>query len=422
MEKMTIQAVFRQSPYKIDVGFLSHGGIFNQVMKKIITAVVILLVVVLIAFGIRHFFFTEPPISYLSVSVTRMDVEEAVLATGALEPVKQVNVGAQVNGQLKSLKVKLGDRVKKGDLLAEIDPVLQENDLRNTEASLENIKAQKKAREAQLRQYELAYQRQLKMIAHEASAKADLEAAEAQFNTTRAELEALNAQIRQATIQVDTARANLGYTRIAAPMDGEVIAIVTQEGQTVVSAQAAPTILVLADLDTMTIKAQISEADVIRIKPGLPVYFTILGAPDERHYSTLRAIEPAPDTIATSSTSSTSAAVATAVYYNGLFDVENPDHVLRTSMTAQVSIILGRAENALTIPLTALGKKTPEGYEVRVLKNGVPESRHIHTGLSDNVHIEVVDGLAEGDEVAVGEGNADAFAENGARRRGPLAP
>ncbi len=100
MEKMTIQAVFRQSPYKIDVGFLSHGDIFNQVMKKIITAVVILLIVVLIAFGIKHFFFTEPPISYLSVSVTRMDVEEAVLATGALEPVKQVNVGAQVNGQL----------------------------------------------------------------------------------------------------------------------------------------------------------------------------------------------------------------------------------------------------------------------------------------------------------------------------------
>lgn len=388
-------------------------------MKKIITTIVVLLVAALAVFGIRHFFFKEAPLSYLSIPVVRMDIEEAVLATGALEPIKQVNVGAQVNGQLKSLKVKLGDRVKKGDLLAEIDPVLQENDLRNAEASLENVKAQKKSREAQLKQYELAYQRQLKMIEHEASAAADLEAAEAQLDTTRAELEAINAQIKQATVQVDTARANLGYTRIVAPMDGEVIAIVTQEGQTVVSAQTAPTILILADLDTMTIKAQISEADVIRIKPGLPVYFTILGNPDERHHSTLRAIEPAPDTIATSSTSSTSASTTTAVYYNGLFDVENPNNILRTSMTAQVSIVLGRAEKALTVPLTALGRKTRDGYEVQVLNNGAPESRHIRTGLSDSVHIEVVDGLAENDEVVIGEGGANDFSENGGRRRGP---
>jgi RND family efflux transporter, MFP subunit len=385
-------------------------------MKKTIAVIIILLVAALLALGARHFFFAEAPPSYLTVPVVRADIEEAVLATGALEPIKQVNVGAQVNGQLKSLKVQLGDRVKKGDLLAEIDPVLQENDLRNAEASLENIKAQKKARDAQLKQYELAYKRQQDMIEHEASSIADLEAAEAQLHTTRAELEAINAQIKQATVQVDTARANLGYTRIMAPMDGEVIAIVTQEGQTVVSAQTAPTILILADLDTMTVKAQISEADVIRIKPGLPVYFTVLGNPDERHYSTLRAVEPAPDTIATATTSSSSASSTTAVYYNGLFDVENPDNILRTSMTAQVSIVLGRAEHALTIPLTALGKKTPDGYEVQVLINGTPESRRIRTGLSDSVHMEVTDGLAEGDEVIIGEGSANAVADNGGRR------
>jgi macrolide-specific efflux system membrane fusion protein len=373
-------------------------------MRKIFALTLILLILLSAAIGIRHFFFAQPAPSYLTVPVTRTHLEEAVLATGILEPVKQVNVGAQVNGQLKLLKVKLGDRVKKGDLLAEIDPILQQNNLRNAEASLDSVKAQKKARQALLLQYELGYRRQARMIAHDASSQADLEAAKAQVDTTHAELAALDAQIRQAVIQVDTARANLGYTRIVAPMDGEVIAIVTQEGQTIVSVQAAPTILILADLDTMTVKAQISEADVIRIKTGLPVYFTILGNPDKKRRSILRAIEPAPDTVATNS--SASAASTNAIYYNGLFDVENSDHVLRTSMTAQVSIVLGEAENVLAIPVTALGRRSRDGYEVRVLVAGVPETRRIRVGLSDKVSVEVIDGLSEGDVVIVGDGAA----------------
>ncbi|AOY01736.1 macrolide transporter subunit MacA [Jeongeupia sp. USM3] len=352
---------------------------------------------------IGHFLFPAAKPNYLTAPVARMDLEESVLASGTLKPVKQVSIGAQVNGQLKSLKVKLGDRVSKGQLLAEIDPVLQQNELKKAEAGLARAEADRRAKAAQLVQFELALKRQKTMLASDASSRADLETAQAQVDSTRAELVALAAQIRQATVDVDTAKANLGYTRISAPMDGEIISVVTQEGQTVVSAQSAPTLLIMANLDTMTVKAQVSEADVVRVKPGQQVYFTILGAPGKRFYGTLRAIEPAPESISADSTA-TAATTTTAVYYNGLFDVPNPNHVLKTSMTAQVSIVQGEAKQVLALPVAALGKQEKDGrYAVRVLENDQPQERKVRIGLNDNVNAQVIDGLKEGDKVIVGD-------------------
>ncbi|GGP18356.1 macrolide transporter subunit MacA [Silvimonas iriomotensis] len=377
-----------------------------KLSRKTTRIIVIGLVVLVALFALSRVLFKPPKPQFLTTPVSRMDLEDSVLASGTIKPIKQVSVGAQVNGQLKSLKVVLGERVSKGQLLAEIDPVLQENDLRKAEAGLNNVVAQKASKQALLKQYELALQRQQTMIANDASARADLESAQAQVDSTKADLAALDAQIKQSGVDVDTAKANLGYTRITAPMDGEIISIVTQEGQTVVSAQSAPTILIMANLDTMTIKSQISEADVVRVKPGQPVYFTILGAQDKKFESKLRAIEPAPESISSeSTTTTTSTSSSSAVYYNGLFDVPNPGHVLKTNMTAQVSIVQGEVKHALAIPVTALGKKAPDGSsEVRVLgKNGLPETRHVKTGLNNNVNVEVLSGLAEGEKVIVGD-------------------
>jgi ABC-type multidrug transport system fused ATPase/permease subunit len=180
--------------------------------------------------------------------------------------------------------------------------------------------------------------------------------------TAQANVEALKAQVEAARIAVDTAQVNLGYTRITSPIDGQVVAIVTEEGTTVNANQSAPTILIVAQVDTMTVKASISEADVTSVKPGQQVYFTILGEPDRRWHTTLRSIEPATDSISTSSTSSTSSSStsttsATAIYYNGKLDVPNPDHLLRISMTATVHIVRSAARNALTIPAGALGPR-----------------------------------------------------------------
>ncbi|WP_201324995.1 efflux RND transporter periplasmic adaptor subunit, partial [Burkholderia sp. E168m23] len=235
---------------------------------------------------------------YLSAPVTRGDLENAVLATGALQAFRQVDVGAQVSGQLKTLKVKLGDKVTKGQWLAEIDPVISENALRQARASEESLRAQQRSTAAQLTQAELAFRRQQAMLPDDATSRESFEAAKATLDVQRATLASLAAQIRSARIQIETAQANLGYTRIVAPIDGEVVAIVTQEGQTVIAQQQAPVILKLANLDTMTVKAQVSEADVIRVSAGQTAYFTILGEPDKRHYGKLRAIEPAPQNYA----------------------------------------------------------------------------------------------------------------------------
>ena len=363
------------------------------------------------------------PVEFMTVPVTRQDIRETVLATGSLEGRKQVNVGAQVSGQLQQLKVKLGDSVSKGQLLAVIDPVIPQNDLRDAEAALDNVLAQKQAKQALLKQYRLELQRQRTMRSQDASAQADLEQAEAALAQTQAELRALDAQTRQAHIKVDTAKANLGYTQISAPMDGVVIAIVTEEGQTVVSSQSAPTILKLADLDTMTVKAEISEADVIRVQPGQATRFTILGDPDTQYQGVMRAIEPAPESESSeSSSSTTSSTSSSAIYYNGLFDVANPDHKLRVSMTAQVTIVLGESKQVLAIPLSVLGQRLAGNrYEVQVLVNDRPEPRAITTGRKDSVHIEVLEGLSEGERLVIGDSASAEAAQqaNSSERRGP---
>lgn len=380
------------------------------IQKRIIVVLVSIVVFLTAGLLVKHYFFAKDKITYITANAGRMDIEENVLASGTLNAFKTVEVGAQVSGQLKKLHVALGDKVKKGQLLAEIDPVIQLNTLRDAEAQVENLKAQKLSKQALLKQYELACKRQKQMFKQDAAPLADLESAQAQFDSTTADIASLDAQIKKAKIAVDTARANYGYTRIVAPMDGVVISIVTEEGQTVVSAQTATTILKLADLGTITVKAKISEADVIRVKPGQPVYFTTLGDSDTRHYGVLRAIEPGPVDTTTSSSSSTgssSSTSSTAIYYNGLFEVPNPDRLLRVDMTAQVSIVLNEAKNALCIPYSALGDKVKDGrYSVKVLQNKKVDIRNVRIGINNNVQVQVLDGLREGDKVIIGDSSS----------------
>lgn len=370
----------------------------------------------------QTWFAAAPAATYATAAVTRGDVEKTVLASGTLEAVQQVNVGAQVSGQVKRLVVELGQNVKTGDLIAEIDSLTQQNALRNAEAALTTAKAELAAQKAGLVQAKAAYERQKQMRAADASSKADFEAAEYAYKVAQANVQSQQARVEQASVAADTARLDLGYTRIVAPMDGQVVAIVTKEGQTVNANQSAPTIVALAQLDTMTVKAEISEADVPHVKPGLPVFFTILGEPQKRYDAVLRSVEPGPTTLSSSSTtttaSSTSSTASQAIYYNGLFDVPNPEHTLRISMTAQVNIVLGSAKDVLLIPSSALGKREADGsYTVRVLDaQGQPVSRKVQIGLNNNVSAEVVSGLQDGEHVVV----ADSSGPSAARTpRGP---
>lgn len=336
------------------------------------------------------------------------DIENAVLATGKLDAIERVNVGAQVSGQVKSLKVKLGDRVTKGQPIADIDDLPQRNDLRNAEAALNVAKADLQAKQALLKQAESRFKRQKRMLSDEASSREDFEAAEATLAATRAELIALNARIVQAQIEVDKKKVDLSYTRILAPMDGIVIAVITQQGQTVNANQSAPTIVKLAQLDVMTIKAQISEADITRVSQGQKAYFTIFSEPDKRYDATLRTVELAPesvmkdDSISGGSSSSGSGTSNASVYYNALLDVPNPDNRLRIAMTAQVSLLLGEAKNALLVPIQAVHKTADKKQQVQVLTaDNRLEMREVKTGITNNVDIQILSGLKVGENVVL---------------------
>jgi macrolide-specific efflux system membrane fusion protein len=336
--------------------------------------------------------------------VVRTDLESVVLATGTLQPFRQVDVGAQVSGQVKSLKVQVGDKVTKGQLLAEIDPVVANNNLRAARAQLDSLAAQRRATEASLHQSDLALARQRQLFAKDAGARQDLETAEATFQLQTANAQSLDAQIEQQRIAVDTAVANLAYTRIEAPIAGEVAAIITQEGQTVVSAQTAPVILKLVDTEKIVVRVQVPEADVIRVEPGQTVYFVILGDQKKRYYGTLRSVEPAPDSFSRPESQAPAQNSTTAVFYNARFDVPNTDGKLKIGMTAQVSIELATAPHALTIPVTALGESRGKDlYVVRVLMpDGTAQPRNVDTGISDNMKVQVLAGLSDGDKVIIG--------------------
>ncbi len=399
----------------------------NDVMKKWLrpgrlTALALVLLVA--GYTVKRALTPLPPPAVATAPVTVADIEDSVLATGTIGAFKQVSVGAQVTGEVKKLHVALGDSVKQGQLIAEIDALTQTNNLRNSEAALQSAQALLKAKQAALKQAELAAARLRELVAVDAGARADLEAAEATLTTSRADIAAQEAQIVQAQMAADTAKVNLGYTRVAAPMDGVVVAIVTEQGQTVNANQSAPTIIKLAKLDVMTVKAQISEADVPRVKPGMPVYFNLLGEPDKRYEVKLRAVEPGPTTIATDSTTTTSSATSTAsaIYYNGIFDVPNPDNKLRINMTAQASIVLARVEKALTMPSAALGQKQgADGYRVRVMEaGGHIADRVVRIGLNNRVRAQVLEGLKAGEQVVTSEAApAGAGGNNNQRRGGP---
>jgi len=386
--------------------------------------VLLLIIVIAVLGAIVAWTLRKPAAPALATTpVSRGDIEQTVEATGVIDAYKLVSVGAQASGQIKSLKVQLGDSVKQGDLIAEIDATTQQNQVLNAQATLDQVKAQRSVQQASLREAELEFARQQQMLAAEATSRAEYDAADAKLKTARAQIQSYDAQIKGRETELGTARANLAYTRITAPMDGTVVAVVAEEGRTVNANQTAPTIVMLARLDLVTVNAEVSEADVVKIKAGMPVYFTTLGEPDRKYHATLRQVNPAPSSIANdsaSSSSSSSSSASSAVYYNALFDVENPDGTLRIDMTAQVSVMLKQAKGVLTIPAVALGPKTRDGqYMVRVADaDGMPTPRKVKIGINNGATAEVLSGLKEGEKVVVGEGGAAAGSSGSGGRGG----
>ncbi|WP_323010314.1 efflux RND transporter periplasmic adaptor subunit [Paracoccus sp. (in: a-proteobacteria)] len=363
--------------------------------------------------------------TYLSAEVTRGNVETSVMAEGRLKPQNLVAVGAQVSGRITELAVKLGDRVEQGDLIAQIDSVQQTNELRTAKAALANLRAQMAERQAVLALAEKTLERQENLSRSAATSRSVMDGAQQDVDVARAQITALDAQIAQAEVAIEIAQTNLDYTRVTAPIAGTVLAIVSQAGQTVNAVQSSPTIVVLGQLDRMDVHAEISEADIGKVQAGQNVRFSLLDDSGRTYEGVLASIAPAPQSIVNDSAIQGGATTDTssgAIYYIGIIPVANPDGHLRSYMTAQVSIILGAAQDVLTIPSSALGRPNRDGsHQVRVVAgDGSIQTRDIMIGLNDKVTAEVVDGLTEGERVVTGDqGGTGTPAEAGGARGRP---
>lgn len=367
-------------------------------------------VLALVLAGGLAWYFSREKVRVETVAITRGDIEDNVTAVGTLQPLSYVDVGAQVSGQIRRIHVKAGDTVTKGQLLTEIDPSVQQAEVDAGRAALAGLKAQLAEQRALLELARQQSDRQERMAAEGSTRDEDVQTARANLRTADARIDNLQAQIEQtqSTLKADLAR--LGYTRIFAPMAGTVVSLDAREGQTLNATQQAPVILQIADLSTMTVWTEVSEADIKRIKPGMAVYFTTLGMDERSWNGRVRQILPAPPTASTpnsqggSSSSSASAATGRVVLYTVLFDVANPDGELMPQMTAQVFFVIARARAVLTAPMSALqslpGKKHLYLAQVRE-PAGTVVQREVRIGVSDRVTGEVVSGVREGEHLVV---------------------
>ncbi|QWK81228.1 efflux RND transporter periplasmic adaptor subunit [Ochrobactrum sp. BTU1] len=367
--------------------------------------VLVLVVLTLGYIAVLHF--SRKVLEPATSTIHRGNLESSVLATGIMKPRTLVAIGAQATGRILALKVKPGQRVNKNDVVAIIDSTSQQNDLQKTQATLQQNEATRDQDIAQLDLAKLDLARNLLMVRQSAIARSEYEKSVSIVKEKQAQLRHTEATIAASKIEVQIAKTNLAYTRITAPMDGTVLATVVQEGQTVNASQSAPTIAILGNLDTMTVEADISEADVTHVRAGLPLYFTISGQSAKRYEATLKEILPAPDSIvndksfSASSSSAQTPATASAIYYKGLFSVANPDGALKTYMTAEIHIVLAKASSVLVAPVSALHLDDEDGSAtVRVLSaKGDLVQRTDETGITDKINTEIKSGLRDGERV-----------------------
>jgi membrane fusion protein, macrolide-specific efflux system len=333
---------------------------------------------------------------YEFISLAKGHIEATVTAQGKLEPREYVVVGAQVSGQLKKIHVEIGDTVKAGALLAEIDPRVYQARVQADLARLKNLQAQLNEQSAQIALAEQSLARQQHLIETHAVSQEALQISETALKVGQAKAESIKAQIEEAQSTLEGDKTNLGYTRIYAPINGTVVSLSAREGQTLNANQQAPSILQISNLDSMTVRAQVAEADVMRLVPGLPAYFTTLGAQERRWRGTVRQILPSPEI------------VNDVVLFHALVDVDNHDRQLMSSMSTQLFFVLGEADQVPLLPLAALGKRRPaeddktgQAYQIRVKQGDGLAEKTIHVGLMNRTQAQVNAGLSESEQVAV---------------------
>ena len=364
----------------------------------------------LVAAGVAYYFFSsnsKQETTYLTESVTRGNVEKTVVASGSVESVNEVDVGAQASGKITKLYVKLGQEIKKGEMIADIDSTTQINTLNTKKAALVSYQAQLKAKKTAYDVALSSYNRLSKLYTQKATSLDSVNTAKSTLDNAKAEMEAIEANIKQAEIEVNTAETNVGYTKITAPMDGTVISVPVSEGQTVNANQTTPTIVTIADLSKMKIKPEISEGDITKVKAGQEVSFTILSDSQTVYHSVIDSVDPAntttSDSSSTSSLSSSSSSTTSAIYYYANVLIDNPDRTLRIGMTTENNIKIANAKDVLLVSNMAIQKRDGKSF-VNVLNDkNQPEPREVEIGVQNDFKTEIKSGLNEGEKVIVSQ-------------------
>lgn len=367
----------------------------------------------------KFFKVKEEEVEFITKKAKKGSFSKKVDATGEIFATELIDVGAQVSGQIKKLYVKLGDQVKKGDMIASIDSSTQQNSIDNKEAQLAIYKAQLESAKVALNIAKTQFDRENALFAKNATSKQEFESAKNTFSANSAKIKELEAQIKQTNIELSTAKINLGYTKITAPRDGTVVSVQVEEGQTVNANQTTPTIVNIADLSRVKMKMQIAEGDITKIKVGTPVEYSILSEPTKKFQTAVSSIDPGLTTLSdgsygssssSKSSYSSSSSSSSAVYYYAQSIVDNKDGILRIGMTTQNELLIANVEDAIIVPSIGI-KKDENGTFVYVLKDGKPVKTAVKTGIKDNLDTQIISGINDGDEIITSQGSSSEIAK-----------
>lgn len=384
------------------------------------------ILIILLILGVGGYFIydkffkvKDEKVEFITKKAKKGSFSKKVDATGEIFATELIDVGAQVSGQIKKLYVKLGDQVKKGDMIASIDSSTQQNSIDNKEAQLAIYKAQLESAKVALNIAKTQFDRENALFAKNATSKQEFESAKNTFSANSAKIKELEAQIKQTNIELSTAKINLGYTKITAPRDGTVVSVQVEEGQTVNANQTTPTIVNIADLSRVKMKMQIAEGDITKIKVGTPVEYSILSEPTKKFQTAVSSIDPGLTTLSdgsygssssSKSSYSSSSSSSSAVYYYAQSIVDNKDGILRIGMTTQNELLIANVEDAIIVPSIGI-KKDENGTFVYVLKDGKPVKTAVKTGIKDNLDTQIISGINDGDEIITSQGSSSEIAK-----------
>lgn len=332
-----------------------------------------------------------------TVAVQRGAIEQAVLADGKLQLHDYVDVGAQIAGQIKDVQVMIGDEVRRDRLLLEITPTQPLQRLESNRAQLARLRAELADQRAQLDFAELQYNRQTQLKAENATREETFESSRMSLHSAAARVEAINAQIRQTESTISDDEEMRKHTQIRAPISGTVVSLAARPGQMVSASQQTAALLRIADLSSLTVRAQVAEVDVPRLRKGMAAYFTTPAYPGKQWSGKLRQLIPVPAGV--------SGEQGKQAFYNVLFEVGNPGQKLLSGMSAQVHFVVAQAHDAVLLPVALLGQPDADGnYSVDVVgTDRRPRPRKVRTGLRNAQHAQVLSGLAPGEQVLLGK-------------------